>query len=116
MSLIYIISNHESQWQFCKTDEWSLLYTTLLTQYNVLLVLLATTCGNDRHSDTGYITSPNYPASYSNNLFCAWSVTSSSAILDLLISDMDIADGAIGCPNDSLIVSFYCWNINILFS
>ena len=69
--------------------------------------VLAISCGEYSDTPAGYIASPNYPDNYPNSLICAWTVTSTSEILDLLISDMDIAEGEMGCGNDGLFVSFY---------
>ena len=49
--------------------------------------------------------SPNYPQNYQDDLLCAWTVSVPSGDINLLISDMAIADGDVGCPSDGLFVS-----------
>ena len=50
--------------------------------------------------------SPNYPQNYHDNLLCVWTVSVPSGDINLLISDMAIADGDVGCPSDGLFVCF----------
>ena len=50
--------------------------------------------------------SPNYPQNYQDNLLCVWTVSVPSGDINLLISDMAIADGDVGCPSDGLFVRF----------
>ena len=69
--------------------------------------VLAVTCGNDQSSQSGSISSPNYPQNYSDNLLCVWTITVPSGNVYLNVSEMDIGSAMFGCGYDGLLVSRY---------